>query len=75
MDEVVLVLEGEMKRQEIQDALELKHGDSFMENYLQPAMVEGFVEMTRPYKRTSSSQSYRLTDKGLVLERSLEDKA
>lgn len=74
VDRVVLVLENEMKRSEMQDALELKHRDSFMENYLQPAMDEGYVEMTIPDKPTSSRQRYRLTAKGVELKESLENK-
>ncbi|HET6996037.1 MAG TPA: hypothetical protein VFI06_13685, partial [Chitinophagaceae bacterium] len=74
VDRVVLVLEGEMKRTQIQEALELKHRDSFMDNYLQPALTEGFVEMTIPRKPTSSRQRYRLTPKGLALKKTLESK-
>lgn len=73
-DRVVLVLDGEMKRIEIQEALQLKHRDSFVENYLQPAMEKKFVEMTIPDKPNSSRQRYRLTAKGEALKKKLTKK-
>jgi predicted transcriptional regulator len=74
MERVVMVLQGEMKRAEIQEALQLKHRDSFTENYLQPALSEGLVEMTIPNKPNSSRQKYRLTEKGLALKEQIENK-
>ena len=71
IDRVVLILEGAMKRSEIQEALDLKHRDNFMEQYLQPAINEGYVEMTIPDKPKSSKQQYRLTEKGLAFKESL----
>jgi hypothetical protein len=55
---------GEMKRQEIQAALGLKHEDHFRGAYLVPAIKAGLIEMTIPDKPRSSKQRYRLTDKG-----------
>jgi hypothetical protein len=66
---VVWVLEGEMKRTEIQAALELRHEDHFRDNYLIPALQAGVIEMTRPDKPKSSRQRYRLTGKGLVVKK------
>ena len=57
------VMIGEMKRQEIQDALGLKHEDHFREYYLIPALKAGLIEMTNPDKPKSSKQKYRLTGK------------
>jgi ATP-dependent DNA helicase RecG len=73
IDRVLLVLDGEMKRADIQELLELKNRDSFMENYLQPAMAEGLVEMTIPEKPNSSKQSYRLTTQGLQLQKAIRE--
>jgi predicted HTH transcriptional regulator len=69
---VILVLHDEMKSAEIQELLELKHRESFRDNYLIPAMEEGWVEMTIPDKPNSPNQRYRLTAKGLVLKETLE---
>ncbi|MEO6348858.1 MAG: Fic family protein [Aquaticitalea sp.] len=73
VERVVLVLEGEMKRTEIQGVLELKHEDHFRDNYLIPAMEAGLVEMTIPGKPNSSRQQYRLTSKGQALKQKLEE--
>ncbi len=74
IDKVLLVMEGEMKRAYIQEILELKDRESFIETYLQPAINEGFVEMTIPDKPKSSKQSYRLTAKGKKLQKKLKSK-
>lgn len=68
----VLVITGEVKRNEIQEALELKHRDYFMDNYLNPAIEQGYIEQTIPDKPTSPKQKYRLTEKGLKLKNELE---
>lgn len=69
---VVLVINGEVKRDKIQEALALKHRDYFMESYLKPAMEQGYVEQTIPNKPTSPKQKYRLTEKGLQLKIDIE---
>ena len=69
-DEVIRLLaalQGEMKRTEIQQALDLKHEDHFRDAYLTPALQAQYIEMTRPDKPTSRMQKYRLTDKGKLL--------
>ncbi len=58
------VLDGEMKRSELQEQLSLKHEDYFREKYLVPALDAGLIEMTRPEKPKSSKQKYRLTQLG-----------
>jgi hypothetical protein len=57
-------MQGEIRRQDIQAALGLRHEDYFREAYLVPALNEGLIEMTIPDKPTSRLQKYRLTDKG-----------
>lgn len=69
----VLVINGALKRNEIQEALELKHRDYFMESYLKPAIEQGYIEQTIPDKPTSPNQKYRLTEKGLKLKKELEN--
>jgi ATP-dependent DNA helicase RecG len=61
---LVLAMEGEMKRTEMQGALGLKHEDHFREAYLIPALRAGLIEMTIPDKPNSRLQKYRLTAAG-----------
>ncbi len=53
-----------MSRETLQNLLKLQDRKSFRERYLQPALAEGFIEMTIPGKPNSRLQRYRLTDKG-----------
>jgi len=69
---VVIVIYGEVKRNEIQEALELRHRETFLNNYLNPAMEQGYIEQTIPDKPTSPNQRYRLTEKGHKLKTELE---
>ena len=50
VEKLLLVLSGEMSRQELMGKLGLSHRPSFSENYLQPAIDDGYVEMTLPDK-------------------------
>ncbi len=63
-----------MKRAEIQDLLELKHRETFLENYLIPSIEGGYFDMTIPGKPTSPKQRYRLTEQGKILKNVFEDK-
>lgn len=62
--QLLLVVEGEMSREALQNLLQLQDRKSFRERYLQPALAEGFIEMTIPGKPNSRLQRYRLTQKG-----------
>jgi Fic family protein len=62
--QLLLVMEGEMSRETLQNLLQLQDRKSFRERYLQPALAEGFIEMTIPGKPNSRLQRYRLTQKG-----------
>ena len=55
---------GDMSRQEIQEALGLKHEDHFRSAYLLPSLDAGLIEMTIPDKPRSRLQRYRLTPAG-----------
>lgn len=44
---------------EMMERLGLKHRPTFRNNYLLPAMEQGFIEMTIPDKPNSSKQTYR----------------
>jgi Fic family protein len=58
------VLQGEMTREALQNALDLQDRKSFRERYLKPSLVEELIEMTIPGKPNCRLQQYRLTDKG-----------
>lgn len=45
---LLLAIQGEMKRVDLQAALGLKHQESFRDVYLVPALASGWVEMTVP---------------------------
>jgi ATP-dependent DNA helicase RecG len=67
----VLVLDGEMKRIEIQEALGLKHRENFVSNYLMPSLESAYIEMTIPETPTHQEQRYRLSAKGIELKKKL----
>lgn len=58
------VLQGEMGRTELMEALDLKDEKHFREHYQQTAIGQGLIEMTIPDKPHSRLQKYRLTSKG-----------
>ena len=61
---VLMSLEGEATRQQLQQSIGLKNGEHFRKHYLLPALAAGVIEMTLPDKPTSRMQRYRLTAKG-----------
>jgi predicted HTH transcriptional regulator len=69
---LLLVLNDEKNRQEILKILDLRHVPNFRDNYLNPAIEQGFIEMTIPDKPNSPNQKYRLTAKGLELKNKLQ---
>jgi ATP-dependent DNA helicase RecG len=69
---VVLVLEGDLKRVEIQELLGLRDRVNFVSNYLEPSLFSFHIEMTIPEIPTHQEQRYRLTDKGLALKKKLQ---
>ena len=72
-ERVVLVLSGEMMREELMFKLDLKHRDNFMEKYLKPAISNNWLERTVPNKPTSSKQKYRLSKEGEAHKKKLQN--
>jgi ATP-dependent DNA helicase RecG len=64
LERMLTVLEGEMNRTEIMEALGLKDEKHFREHYQQTAVAAGLLEMTIPDKPKSSRQRYRCTALG-----------
>jgi len=67
VEKLLGVLQGEMSREQIMDALVLRDRKYVIKDYLQPAVEAGFIEMTLPEKPNSPLQKYRLTAKGLEI--------
>lgn len=65
-------IQGDMKRQQIQSRMGLRHEDHFREAYLKPAMSIGVIEYTIPAKPNSRLQKYRLTAKGAAFLKTLK---
>ena len=66
---LLAVLEGEMTRQELLEALGLSDRKSFRQRYIHPALDAGLVEMTHPESPTARNQRYRLTARGQAAAR------
>ncbi len=68
---IVFVMTGDYSREKIQELLGLRDRKSFTENYLNPSINQGFIEMTLPEIPTSPKQRYRLTEEGNALQKEL----
>lgn len=69
--ELIVGIEGEKTRSALQEMVNIKSRRYFIAEYLNPAIEQGFMEMTIPAKPQSSKQRYRLTEKGRVLKKEL----
>ena len=69
---IVDALQNEMELKELMDALDLSHRENFKNNYLEPAMKSGFIEMTYPDSPNQPNQKYRLTAEGKKLKKQIE---
>lgn len=56
--------EGTGAARELMARLQLSHRPNFLYNYLQPALQQGLIEMTRPDKPRARDQKYRLSARG-----------
>lgn len=70
---LIQIISGEMSRPDLQDKLRLKHRTNFRENYLAPALKLKLIEMTIPEKPQSKNQKFRLTQKGKILRKQIEN--
>lgn len=68
---LILVLEGEMKRSEIQNKLGLKHDDNFRVNYILLALKTEIIQMKFKDIPNHPKQKYFLTKKGLDLKQKM----
>lgn len=72
--DLIIHLDGEMSREEIQQKLKLTHRENFRKFYLKPSLAAGIIEMTLPDKPNSRYQKYRLTEKGKKMKTNLKKK-
>ncbi len=68
VEKLVSILTGEMGRSDLQRLLSIKNRDYFRTDYLNPAISNGYVELTIPDKPNSRNQKYRLTAKGIAFK-------
>jgi ATP-dependent DNA helicase RecG len=71
VQKLLTIMEGEMDRNSLQNALGLSARKNFRLLYLQPALESGLIEMTIPNKPRSSKQKYRLTENGREFRKKL----
>lgn len=71
---LIRLMENEHSRNDLMQLLDLKHGQTFRDNYLNPALIEMLIEMTQPESPNSPTQKYRLTAKGKALKEILKKK-
>ena len=57
----------------MQGLLLIKNRDYIRADYLNPAISNGYIELTIPDKPNSQNQKYRLTAKGIALKEHLKD--
>lgn len=69
---LILILEQEMTRDQLQEKLQLKDRENFRKLYLLEALENGYIEMTKPDKPNSPKQKYRLTEKGKLLQNQIK---
>ena len=64
-----------MSREQLQEAVGLKHRGHFRRAFLLPALRAGLIEMTVPDKPRSRNQRYRLTPAGRKLLTRIKESA
>lgn len=64
----MLVGNQEMSIKEIMAGLKLKHRPTVVYDYIRPAILLGFIELTQPDSPKSPTQKYRLTIAGNKLK-------
>ena len=71
---IVLNIEGDIDREVLQSKIGIKHRTYFRNNFIKPALENGYIEFTLPNEKQSKNQKYRLTAKGIALKEQLKNK-
>ncbi len=69
---MINIFQNEMSVLQLMTKLNLSGRRNFLQNYLQPALDAGLIEMTQPDSPKSPTQKYRLTEKGKDLQKLLK---
>jgi predicted HTH transcriptional regulator len=72
--ELLKILKGEMNKAEIQECLKLKDKKNLRLNYIQPALKLGLIELVHPDRPNHPQQKYRLTEKVIMLKKTIKKK-
>lgn len=72
VEKLIMLVNGDIKRIELQHQLKLADAEHFRKHYLSPALEQGVLAMTIPEKPTSSNQRYRLTSLGKIVRKRLD---
>lgn len=67
--QLILIIEDEMTREELQQILRLRDRENFRKLYIVEALEKEYIEMTIPELPNSPNQKYRLTRKGEKLNK------
>ena len=68
---LVKLIRGECSRISLQKSLDVDNRNLFHTYYINASLDAGFIEKTHPEKPQIASQKYRLTEKGLILQKNL----
>ena len=60
---------------QMMEKMNLKHRPNFIDNYLNPAIKDGYVRMLYPDSPRHPRQKYLLTVKGLALYNEISDES
>ncbi|MBK8805198.1 MAG: putative DNA binding domain-containing protein [Bacteroidales bacterium] len=69
---MISIFHNEMSVLQLMTKLNLTGRRNFLQNYLQPALEAGLIEMTQPDSPNSPTQKYKLTEKGKTLQKQLK---
>ena len=64
---VVSMGQDQLTLKQMMEKMNLKHRPNFIDNYLNPAMADGYIHLLYPDKPHHPRQKYLLTVKGLAL--------
>ena len=64
---IIAVADQQVSVMQMMEYLSLKHRPTFLENYLNPAMNDGFIRQLYPQSPRHPRQKYLLTVKGIAL--------
>ena len=67
MSLIMAIGDSQLSVKEMMSAAELKNRENFMDNYLNPAIENGYVRLLYPNSPRHPRQKYLLTVKGLTL--------